>query len=65
MVTVLRRVTAVVPIGPDTVPPTWTPGKCHHDAHVVVNGLRLGLLMLDDDLASLLPCLHIGKDGQR
>lgn len=60
---VLHRVTEVVAVRADVVPPTWTPGRCHHDAHCVVNGRRLGLLMLDDDLASLLPCLHIGKDG--
>jgi hypothetical protein len=47
------------------VPPGWTPGICHHDLHVVIDGKRLGLLLLDDDLASLLPCLHNTKDEPR
>jgi hypothetical protein len=60
--TVLRRVQEVVPV---PVPPGWTPGICHHDLHVVIDGKRLGLLLLDDDLASLLPCLHNTKDEPR
>jgi hypothetical protein len=60
--TVLRKAaTALVPV---KLPPGWTPGICHHNAHVVHDGKRFGLLFLDDDLASILPCLHIGKDGQ-
>jgi hypothetical protein len=46
------------------VPPGWTPGVCHHDAHVVFEGHRLGLLFLPDDLASVLPCRHVSRDGR-
>jgi hypothetical protein len=56
---VIRRTTNVVRL---PVPPSWTPGVCHHDLHVVIKGTRVGLLLLDDDLASLLPCLHNGRD---
>lgn len=46
-----------------SVPPSYTPGICYHDAHVVYNGRRVGLLFLIDDLATVLPCLHNNEGG--
>jgi hypothetical protein len=82
--TILRRVTAVVPVaalrddgdgcGPLTVPaasrnlpsvpPSYLPGVCYHHGHVVHDGQRFGVLILNVRDASLLRCGHVNRDGR-
>jgi hypothetical protein len=47
-----------------SLPPVDVPGVCYHHAHFDYDGQRLGVLILNDRDASLLPCRHVNRDGR-
>lgn len=56
----------VQPASPDlpSVPPSHLPGICYHHGHIEHEGRRVGVLVLDDDRATVLPCTHVNKAGR-